>query len=103
MTTKILSAWFDLFRQHVTERPLLLIFDGHLTHISVAVIEKAIRKGIHIVKLTPHVTDKLQPVFLLLKDIGKNLLTILSVVLELAKQCLRTCLLTCFVRFSIKD
>ena len=61
MTTEIFAAWFDLSRQHVTERPLLLIFDGHLTHISVAVIEKAIRKGIHIVKLTPHVTDELQP------------------------------------------
>ena len=61
MTTDIFAAWFDLSRQQVTERPLLLIFDGHLTHISVAVIEKAIHKGIHIVKLTPHVTDKLQP------------------------------------------
>ena len=61
MTTEIFAVWFDLFRQHVTERPLLLIFDGHLTHILVAVIEKAIHDGIHIIKLPPHVTDKLQP------------------------------------------
>ena len=61
MTTEIFAVWFDLFRQHVTERPLLLIFDGHLTQISVTVIEKAIRESIHIVKLPPHVTDKLQP------------------------------------------
>ena len=61
MTTEIFAVWFDLFRQHVIERPLLLIFDGHLTHISVAVFEKAIREGIHIVKLPPHVTDKLLP------------------------------------------
>ena len=33
----------------------------HLTHISVAVFEKAMQEGIHIVKLTPHVTDKLLP------------------------------------------
>ena len=37
-----------------------MIFDGHLIHTSVAVIVKAIREGIHIVKLPPHVTDKLQ-------------------------------------------
>ena len=43
------------------ERPMLLIFDGHLTHILVAIYEKAIHAGIHIVKLPPHVTDKLQP------------------------------------------
>ena len=53
MTTEIFAVWFDLFRQHVTERPLLLIFDGHLMHILVVVIEKAIREGIHIVKLPP--------------------------------------------------
>ena len=59
MTTEISTVWFNLFR-HVTERPLLLIFDGHLTHILAAIYEKAIHEGIHIVKLLPHVTDKLQ-------------------------------------------
>ena len=29
----IFAVWFDLFRQHVIERPMLLIFDGHLMHI----------------------------------------------------------------------
>ena len=61
MTNEIFAMWFDLFRWHVTERQLLLIFDGHLTHISVSIIEKAIREGTHIVKLPPRVTDKLQP------------------------------------------
>ena len=60
MTTKIFDVGFDLFRQHVKEKPPLLISDGYLMHILVVVIEKAIREGIHIVKLPPHVTDKLQ-------------------------------------------
>ena len=44
MTTEIFAVLFDLFQQHVTERPLLLIFNGHLTLISVAVIVSFIRK-----------------------------------------------------------
>ena len=97
-----------LFRQHVIERPLLLTFDGHLVHISTAVIEKAICEGIHIKKLPPHVIDILQPLdvtcFSPLKEYWEKSFNDLSVVFELAKQCLRrACLLTCFVRFGIKD
>ena len=61
MTTDIFTEWFDKFCIRVTERPLLLIFDGHLTHISISVIEKALNEEIFIIKLPPHVTDKLQP------------------------------------------
>ena len=61
MTTDVFAEWFDQFSALITERPLLLIFDGHLTHISVPVIEKAIQENITILKLPPHVTDKLQP------------------------------------------
>ena len=43
----------------VTERRLLLIFDGHLTRVSIKVIEKAIElENITIVKLPPHVTRR---------------------------------------------
>ena len=45
----------------MTIRPLLLIFDGHLTHFSLEVIEKARREDITLLKLLPHVTDILQP------------------------------------------
>ena len=51
----------ECLREEVTERPLLLIFDGHLTHISISVLEKAIEENVIIIKLPPHVTDKLQP------------------------------------------
>ena len=61
MTTEVFSEWFSKFAEKVTERPLLLILDGHLTHVSVDLVETAILEDITIVKLPPHVTDKLQP------------------------------------------
>lgn len=61
MTSDVFYDWFKLFAKRVTKRPLLLIFDGHLTHTSLSVIELAIEEGIVIVKLPPHATDKLQP------------------------------------------
>lgn len=61
MTTKIFSQWFDQFCVQVEERPLLLIYDGHLSHVSVALIEKAMEEDITLLKLPPHATDKLQP------------------------------------------
>ena len=58
--------WFFKSCEIVTDRPLLLMFDGHLTHISAPVIEKALEQNIIILKsppppLFPHVTDVLQP------------------------------------------
>ena len=37
------------------------MFDGHLTHISAPVIEKALKQNIIILYFPPHVTDMLQP------------------------------------------
>ena len=61
MTTEVLAEWFEKFTALVKERPLLLIFNGHLTHVSIRVIEKAIDEDVTILKLPPHITDKLQP------------------------------------------
>ena len=61
MTTEVFAIWFEKFADEIKERPLLLIFDGHLTHISLTVIEKASDENITILKLPPHVTDVLQP------------------------------------------
>ena len=41
------------------EPPLLVIYDGHLTHVLLKLIEKAIKVKITIVKLSPHVTKKI--------------------------------------------
>ena len=61
MTSKIFFHWFTKFTKEITTRPLLLIFDGHLSHVSVEVIEKAIEENVVLLKLPPHATDKLQP------------------------------------------
>ena len=61
MTTEIFNEWFNKFCALVKERSLLLIFDGHMTHISITIIEKARNENIHILKFPPHVTDVLQP------------------------------------------
>ena len=61
MTAEIFSSWFHRFTEVVTQRPLLLVFDGHLTHYSLDVIQKGRAEDITIVKLPPHTTDLLQP------------------------------------------
>lgn len=62
MTTSIFHNWFEKFvdeTKHI--RPLLLIFDGHLTHMSVLTIELAMKENITLLKLPAHCTDVLQP------------------------------------------
>ena len=61
MDTTVFAEWFEKFANFVKERPLLLLFDGHLTHISIPVIRLAIEENIVIIKLPPHVTDVMQP------------------------------------------
>ena len=61
MDTEVFSDWFNKFADLVKERPLLLLLDGHLTHISIPVISRALEENIIIMKFPPHVTDVLQP------------------------------------------
>ena len=61
MTTEIFALWFENFVKQVKKRPLLVVYDGHLTHVSLNLIKKAMEERITIVKLPPHVNDKLQP------------------------------------------
>ena len=61
MTTQIFAQWFTMFAKEVKERPLMLLLDGHLTHMSFALVDKALKEDIIIVKLPPHSTDLLQP------------------------------------------
>ena len=49
------------FTDKVEEHPLLLLFDGHVTHISIPVIREALNQQIVTLKFPPHVTDVLQP------------------------------------------
>ena len=59
MTSDVFSDWFGLFCETITERPLLLILDGHLTQVSIPLIEKAMAENITILKLPPHVLQPL--------------------------------------------
>lgn len=61
METETFAVWFEYFADFVKERPLLLLFDGHLTHISISVIKRALDDQIIIMKFPPHVTDVMQP------------------------------------------
>jgi hypothetical protein len=61
MTADIFSSWFSTFVRTVTQRPLLLIFDGHKTHLSLEFISKARSENITVIKLPSHTSSRLQP------------------------------------------
>lgn len=47
--------WFlKHFRPHITKRPLVLLYDGHLQFISVRVLERAREDGVLLFPLPPH-------------------------------------------------
>ena len=56
----IFHQWLQKFVLETKEtRPLLLLFDGHLTHMSLEAMELAMENDISIVKLSAHCTDLL--------------------------------------------
>ena len=60
------SSFFLWFKNHFIKfgpkkRPLLLIFDGHTSHVSVNLIKLAMEENITLLKLPPHTTHVLQP------------------------------------------
>lgn len=63
MTTAAYIDWFrNIFIPSLPgERPVLLVLDGHSSHISYEVRELAIENGVHMLKLPPHLTHFLQP------------------------------------------
>ena len=75
MDTNLFSNWFNAGFLKWTKslpKPLLLIFDGHMSHISLDVVNIAIQNQIHLLCLPPHCSHLLQPldvgVFKPLKD-----------------------------------
>ena len=61
MTTSIFHDWFQKFICKVEVRPILLLFDGHLTHLSATTLELTLAENISLVKLPAHCTYVLQP------------------------------------------
>jgi hypothetical protein len=61
MTKEIFTSWFAKFIERVTERPLLLLFDGHSTHLGMEIIQLARQSDVCILKLPSHTSNLLQP------------------------------------------
>ena len=58
----IFYRWMDFFIANIpSARPVLLIYDGHASHISMEVIEKARKNDIHLLCLPSHCSHILQP------------------------------------------
>jgi hypothetical protein len=61
MTAEIFNSWFINFCNQVKQRPLLLLFDGHKTHLSLDFIHLARNANVSVIKLPSHTTNHLQP------------------------------------------
>ena len=63
ITEDIGENWFDeVFLKHCgPKRPQLPIFDGHSSHETLAIIERAMEENIALISLPPHCTHYLQP------------------------------------------
>lgn len=63
METELFCNYFNknFLRNCVPQRPILLIFDGHSTHLDIKLIESAVANDVTILKLPPHSSHLLQP------------------------------------------
>lgn len=61
------TQWFEesfipqATARNTSGKPILLIFDGHSSHITDQIRELALNNNIHLFCLPPHTTHKLQP------------------------------------------
>ena len=62
MNTELYLEWFRFFLQQIPPlRPILLIQDGHGSHVSIELIELARANNVHLLCLPAHTTHILQP------------------------------------------
>jgi hypothetical protein len=61
ITSEIWIEWFHTFLREVRERPLILIMDGHRTHLTLQFIQIARENNVTAIKLPAHMTHRLQP------------------------------------------
>lgn len=63
MDTEIFHNYFEkvLIPNLGEERPALIIYDGHSTHVDARIVELAVRNNVTILKLHPHTSHLLQP------------------------------------------
>ena len=64
MTEKVFLNWFQhqfIDRVKLIEGPKILIYDGHISHVSISLIDCAVKNDTTLLKLPPHTTHFLQP------------------------------------------
>jgi transposase len=62
MTSETFTGWFEMFLQYVpTDEPVLLVLDGHASHLNEEVLRKARERKVHLFFLPPHTTHLYQP------------------------------------------
>lgn len=61
INSEIFFDYFKRFAAHVKVRPLILIYDGHISHLTLRVVKLAQQEKISILKLPSHTTDVMQP------------------------------------------
>lgn len=62
VTSKIFKDFLlNHFLVHVTERPLILLYDGHATYITTDIIDLAKNSDVHLFILPPHSSHLIQP------------------------------------------
>ena len=62
INSSLFLQWFHFFLSNIPpSRPVLLIMDGHSSHVSIEVIQLARDNGVHLLCLPSHTTHILQP------------------------------------------
>jgi hypothetical protein len=61
MTAEVFTSWLSKLMEAIPQRPLLMIMDGHKTHLTLETVLLAEENGVTLLKLPSHTTDKLQP------------------------------------------
>ena len=62
ITQELFKEWFSFFLSSIPpSQPVLLIMDGHGSHISIEIIELAMSNDVHLLCLPSHTTHLLQP------------------------------------------
>ena len=62
MNSKTFYDWMVRFCVNVTQRPILLVYDGHSTHLTLIVITLARERNISLLKLLPRSEPK-RPIY----------------------------------------
>lgn len=62
MEAYVFADWFHGFADKNKGWPMLLLFDGNMTHFCFSVIQQALSSNIDLLKFTSYVADILQPI-----------------------------------------